>query len=118
MNEKHRAPRNRTITLENDDQQSLRKRLLKLDRSVSAETLVGRTICQDLMEAIPYLPLNFVDLLILDPPYNLDKSFNSSTFKSRSDDRYVDWLDSWLSPLSQKCSARDLRHGRQSSCAE
>src|SRR5207253_6454309 len=59
----------------------------------------NRTICQDLFTVLPYLPSGFVDLLILDPPYNLNKSFNGRSFKTQSGDDYAKWIDSWLSPL-------------------
>lgn len=38
-------------------------------------------------------------MVIVDPPYNLTKSFNSSTFKERSSTEYGAWLRSWLEPL-------------------
>lgn len=99
MNEKHRAPRNRTITLDDAERVAFAERLLRLDTPVAAESLLGRTICQDLFAALPHLPSSFVDLLIVDPPYNLDKSFNSGRFKRRPGQHYVEWIDSWLAPL-------------------
>ncbi len=101
MDEKRRAPRNRTITLDDLEHVELAKCLVRLDRPVTPASLIGRTVCQDLFDALPHLPSGFVDLLIVDPPYNLDKSFNSSTFKRRSEQHYSDWIDSWLEPLSR-----------------
>jgi site-specific DNA-methyltransferase (adenine-specific) len=46
-----------------------------------------------------FLPDNFVDLLFLDPPYNLNKNFSSVNFKEMKDDDYETWLDSWISKL-------------------
>jgi site-specific DNA-methyltransferase (adenine-specific) len=37
-----------------------------------------------------------VDLLIVDPPYNLTKSFNATNFKKRSSLEYQGWLRSWI----------------------
>ncbi len=99
MHKKRRAPRNRTIVLDDVEYRSLARRLLRLDSAVSVASLVGQTVCQNLFDALPNLPSGFVDLLVVDPPYNLDKSFNASTFKSRSDQRYIEWIDSWLRPL-------------------
>lgn len=99
MTTQHRAPRNRTITLEDDETPSLASRLIQLECSQTVNKLVGRTICQDLFQTLPHLPDSFVDLLIADPPYNLDKSFNGQTFKARSQDDYEAWLESWLVPL-------------------
>ncbi len=37
--------------------------------------------------------------MIVDPPYNLDKSFNGAAFRGRSSPEYAAWVDSWLAPL-------------------
>ncbi len=99
MEEKRRAPRNRTITLDDAERDAFAERLIRLRDTTTPATIVGRTVCQDLFDALPHLPSDFVDLLIVDPPYNLDKSFNNSTFKSRPAEHYAEWLDSWLQPL-------------------
>lgn len=99
MTQKVRAPRNRTITLHEKERTTLAAGLVRLEAAVTPSALVGRTICQDLFDAIPHLPSRFVDLMIVDPPYNLDKSFNGTTFRSRSGRSYAEWLDAWLCPL-------------------
>jgi site-specific DNA-methyltransferase (adenine-specific) len=40
-----------------------------------------------------------VDLLILDPPYNLTKKFNSTRFSKRDLNSYADWMRGWFKPL-------------------
>jgi site-specific DNA-methyltransferase (adenine-specific) len=99
MDNKFRAPRNRTLTLTDDERATFASRLLRVARPVSAQELLGRTVCQDLLEVLPYLPPGFVDLAIIDPPYNLDKSFNGNSFKSQSAEDYAEWFSSWLVPL-------------------
>ena len=42
----------------------------------------------DMFETAPNLPKNFVDLLILDPPYNLSKNYNGYPFKEKEKDTY------------------------------
>lgn len=59
----------------------------------------NRIFQQDLFEALPLLPKQWVDLLFLDPPYNLTKSFNGHCFRERSPQAYADWLRSWLPQL-------------------
>ena len=99
MHEARRAGRNRTLTLDADERAALSGRLVQLDAPVDPAAILDRTVCQDLFEALPHLPSEFVDLLIVDPPYNLAKSFNGRTFKPLSAERYESWIDSWLSPL-------------------
>jgi site-specific DNA-methyltransferase (adenine-specific) len=47
------------------------------------------------------LPSNFVDLLIVDPPYNLNKSFNGKSFKKTSFDEYENYTRNWLEKIIQ-----------------
>lgn len=99
MNDKKRAPRNRTITLTTEEVKLYSKSLINLKSKSNIKSIINKTIHQDLFEAIDFLPVNFVDLLIIDPPYNLEKSFNSNRFKVKSISDYTDWVDSFLSKL-------------------
>jgi site-specific DNA-methyltransferase (adenine-specific) len=73
--------------------------LLHLSSPTPIEAILNKTICQNLFEALPYLPAQFVDLLFIDPPYNLNKSFNGRPFSRMATDNYESWLESWLQPL-------------------
>lgn len=97
--EKPRAPRNRTIILTEAEKIKYRSRLLRLDGPVTPDLVQNRTICQDLFEVLDYLPSSFVDLAFVDPPYNLNKTFNLSTFREMEFDKYERWLESWLNKL-------------------
>lgn len=92
-----RAPRNRTLALSEQDAERLRGRLLTVDRPVPISDCAGRTILGDSLRVLPLLPKESVDLLIVDPPYNLTKVFSSSTFKKQPLTEYEQWLHSWLS---------------------
>ncbi len=96
---KQRAPRNRTITLDAAEVERLKKKLYHINRPVSLDEVLGRTIQQDLAEVIAYLPKKSVDMLFLDPPYNLSKSFNKRKFKQIPIEAYSEYLDFWLSQL-------------------
>jgi len=93
---KKRAPHNRTLTLTETDYARLQPRLLKLNRQTPSPELDNRTVCQDIFEALNYLPDRFVDLAFIDPPYNLNKTFNQASFQYMDAAAYADWLDSWL----------------------
>lgn len=96
---KEPAARNRSITLSEAEIKSFGQRLLRLDGPVAPDVILGRTICQDLFAALAHLPAGFVDLLIVDPPYNLDKTFNGRRFKCTSREAYANWIESWLASL-------------------
>lgn len=99
LQDKERAPRNRTITLSPEEQTEYARRLLQLDRRVELTEVLNRTIHQDLLQVMEFLPQKSVDLLFIDPPYNLNKTFNTSQFKKKDLETYTDWLDHCLAGL-------------------
>ena len=64
-----------------------------LDKVVSATDYNGEnkncTICGDTLNVLKNMPDKSVDLLIVDPPYNLDKNFHGNGFKKRNLDEYA-----------------------------
>src|SRR5208337_1404103 len=99
MHEKLRAPRNRTLFLRPDERERLRSLLLKVDSLKGQPQPPSGTICGDCLEVVPLLPRGFVDLLVLDPPYNLSKDFHGVRFTKLDVDAYTRWLDSVLKVL-------------------
>ncbi|MBC6440720.1 MAG: site-specific DNA-methyltransferase [Rhodospirillales bacterium] len=97
MLEKSRAPRNRTITLNKDDRKHLRKRLKSSAKA--QENYVDVTILGDCLEVAPYIAKNSVDMLFLDPPYNLNKRFGDRSFTKGPVKQYTEWLGGILDAL-------------------
>jgi site-specific DNA-methyltransferase (adenine-specific) len=50
------------------------------------------TIVGDCLEVAPRLAPHSADLIVLDPPYNLNKRFGENTFSRRAVCDYTDWL--------------------------
>lgn len=88
---KKRAGRNRTLTTLPSERQALRERLLAVD-DIQGLNFLGKTIIGDCMDALKRVPDAAIDLLILDPPYNLNKKFGSKSFSRMSVDGYTEWL--------------------------
>lgn len=96
---KQRAPRNRTITLSQIEQDKYIHKLVYARGRASLDDIENKTINGKLADVIPCLPPEFVDLLIVDPPYNLTKDFNGNPFKERTSDQYEEWFESWFPSL-------------------
>ena len=96
-----KAPRNRTLTLSDEEKQFYRQRLKNLSHPIELRAILNTTLHQDCLQAIPLLPASFVDLVIVDPPYNRRKTFHDSTFNRRSPAAYQTWFESWLGPLQR-----------------
>ena len=93
---KARAPRNRTLTLTEAERASYAERLLRPPLPHKIEELSNGIICGDALTICLRLPKAFVDLLILDPPYNLTKKFGGETFREMSLAEYEAWFESWF----------------------
>lgn len=94
--EKQRAERNRTLTLSEEEKQIFEKQIFHLSQKTSLEQVENQIIQGDLFETIDLLPENSVDLMIIDPPYNLSKNFNGLNFNGRSNQEYIEYLESWF----------------------
>ncbi|MDP1677635.1 MAG: site-specific DNA-methyltransferase [Bacteroidota bacterium] len=94
-----KAPRNKTITLTSTERMKFKKKLKVLKNQATLSDIVNSTINQSMDDASAFLPDKFIDLLFLDPPYNLTKKFNTDTFHATSHHEYAEWMDSWLSKL-------------------
>ncbi len=97
--EKKIAQRNKTIRLSDEELEIFKSRLIRLDKPVSIEEITNKTINQDTFEALNLLPSAFADLIFVDPPYNLNKRFNLTSFKSMDFDKYEEWLNMWISKI-------------------
>src|SRR5436853_6587460 len=75
-----RAERNRSIVLSTQEMQIYRSRLLRLDKPVPIDIITNTTINQVIFHLLPLLPDHCIDLLFIDPPYNITKSLTSTDF--------------------------------------
>lgn len=94
-----KAHRNRTITLTESDIARYKPQLLTISDKMGLAEIKNRIINQDIFQLLDMLPSSFADLLFIDPPYNLTKSFNNTTFNKRSSQEYSQWFESWFPKL-------------------
>lgn len=97
---KPEATRNRTLICEPGELARVSKKILYANNLASGENVSGKTICGDTFEVMERLPLRFVDLLILDPPYNLSKNYNGHLFKEKNGAEYQAWFRRCISLLA------------------
>jgi len=110
---KTRAPRNKTLSLIPSEIPHLKAEILTAeDLKLKAgdlsdtvqlkKTIDDRVLNCDIFEGLKYIPDEYADLIIIDPPYNLTKNFNGTTFNARSDSDYDKYLESWFSLVCSK----------------
>lgn len=101
MTEKVRAERNRTLTVSASEIPTLEKFILSandIKKSFADDSIINA----DLFDCLDYIPNGYFNLIIIDPPYNLDKDFNGKKFSSMKSDAYEDYLRSWFYKVCDK----------------
>ena len=95
-----KAPKNKTIDLSVEEGAEYLARCIRVEAPAALNEVLDRTILGDCLAVLPMLPRGFADLLIADPPYNLDKDFHGSRFSHMDDAAYeaytIQWLDAAL----------------------
>ena len=94
-----KADRNKTIDISIDEGKEYLDKCIVVDDKTGVDTILDKTIIGDMYTVIPFLPEKFVDLLIVDPPYNLNKNFHGKKFKKMPDVEYEEYVDSWIQML-------------------
>ena len=101
MKEKIRAERNRTLTVTEDEVSVLEKYILSANDLKESFT-DNSVINADLYECLDNIPNEYFNLIIIDPPYNLDKDFHGKKFSSMRSDAYEEYLRSWFYKVCDK----------------
>ncbi len=101
------ASRNRTLTCTENKYHDLAESILQIEECAGIEQIKGQLIAGDFFDITTHLPRNFVDLLVLDPPYNLTKDYHGNRFRELDKPGYALWfgkvVDS-LAPMLKPCS--------------
>jgi len=99
MTNKKKSPLNRSIIISESEIQKFSRKFLNPHSINDSKEIINKTICGNFWDVAPLMPSGVVDLLIIDPPYNLNKSFNTTSFKALSIDSYAEWVDKIISGL-------------------
>ena len=102
MKNKERAKNNRTLTLSIEEIESLKSKLATEETLKENPDVLNKTLNGDVLKMLEFVPDNFADLIIIDPPYNLTKNFNGFKFNSRSDESFDEYLATWFPQVCKK----------------
>lgn len=94
-----KSKRNKTIDFSLKDGEKYINNCVK-DSDYNGE--VNKTVLGDSFLSLSRVKDEFIDLLIVDPPYNLDKNFHGNSFKKISDTEYEDYTEKWILAVKSK----------------
>ncbi len=92
-----KSSRNKTIDLSPEQGESYLRRCISIESKATAQEIENKTIIGNSLEIMPLLPAAFADLVIADPPYNMNKVFGENAFRRLSEDEYYKYTLDWLS---------------------
>lgn len=94
-----KSSRNKTIDISVEQGQKFLDRCVEINSKVELGDILDKTILGDTFKVLPMLPHAFADLIIVDPPYNLNKDFHGNSFKKTSDSDYESYTEMWISAV-------------------
>lgn len=93
-----KAKNNRTITVSDEEKEELLKGICHEVPVDVSDAVVNA----DIMNTIDCVEDESMNLIIIDPPYNLKKDFGNNDFNVMKDDEYEAYLRSWLPKVCSK----------------
>lgn len=90
---------NKTIDLTVEEGKVYLDRCMKVDDRTDVESILDKTLLGDTFEILSFMPEKFIDLLIVDPPYNIDKDFHGNKFKKSADIIYEEYTKEWIEKI-------------------
>lgn len=100
--------RNKTIDIDINSGSQYWEKCITIPEPVKLSDIINKTICGDTLEIMPKLPDAFVDLLLVDPPYNLSKDYHGYKFNQSDDEIYekytIEWVEKVLPLLKPNAS--------------
>ncbi len=95
---KNKSTKNKTIDFTEEEGEQYIRRCVKnfpLEK-IKVDQIINKTILGDTFELLKRMPSSFVDLLIVDPPYNLSKDYHGNKFSKTSSKDYRKYTIEWL----------------------
>lgn len=91
-----KSKRNKTIDLPLSEGQEYLDRCISVSAPVELDAVRDQIILGDSFKVLSLLPKQCVDLLVVDPPYNLSKDYHGASFTSMSNEAYTAYTEQWI----------------------
>lgn len=97
-----KSERNKTIDFTIEEGRKYLENALSFNSKTVFSKMINKSIVGDTFEVLKNIPDNSIDLIIVDPPYNLRKNFHGNVFKEKKLDDYEIYTDTWISLVKSK----------------
>lgn len=94
-----KSVKNKTIDFDIEATKEYLDKILILTNKTNITDILNRSILGDTFNVLSKLPDKCVDLLIVDPPYNLTKNYHGKQFSKQSEDDYYKFTKKWIESI-------------------
>ncbi|MFM1542005.1 DNA methyltransferase [Helcococcus ovis] len=99
---KKKSLKNKTIDFDLNVGEKYLKNAVYFDNSLKFTDLINKNIIGDTFNVLDHIENNSIDLLIVDPPYNLRKNYHGNIFNEKNTKEYADYTEKWISKIKPK----------------
>lgn len=98
---KEKAQRNKTIDFSLEEGRKYLDSCLSISDifecgNLTVDKIKNQILIGDTFRIMPELPRAFVDLLVVDPPYNLTKNYHGNAFNEKKEEEYRKYTEEWV----------------------
>lgn len=97
-----KSKRNKTIDFSIEEGRDFLKKSIYFNENIKFNDLINKNIIGNTFEVLDYIKDNSIDLIIVDPPYNLRKNYHGNVFSEVSKKEYEEYTKSWILKLKDK----------------
>lgn len=97
-----KSDKNKTIDFDVDQGQVYLTKALRSLQGLDFKDLINKSILGDSLSVLESIPDGSMDLIIVDPPYNLSKNYHGNIFSQKSQVKYLDYTRVWLEKVGAK----------------
>lgn len=99
---KIKSTRNKTIDFGLEEGKKYLKNALRYDKNFEFSNLINKNIIGDTFEVLDIIQDKSIDLLIVDPPYNLRKNYHGNVFTEKDANTYEAYTVKWIEKVHSK----------------
>ena len=99
---KQKSKRNKTIDFGLDQAQKYLKNAIYFTKDLDFKEMINKNIIGDTFEVLKNIEDESIDLIIVDPPYNLRKNYHGNIFTEKDSKTYEKYTRSWIEMVKGK----------------
>ena len=99
---KQKSKRNKTIDFGLDQAQKYLKNATYFTKDLAFKDMINKNIIGDTFEVLKNVEDESIDLIIVDPPYNLRKNYHGNIFTEKDSKTYEKYTRTWIEMVKDK----------------